>query len=587
MHAASHPLNSRLGRFELRRLLGKSARTMAWLAYDPKAQAEVMVCMPRAPLSEPALAVWQQAALGASRLSHPRVLRPLEIGSAERWPYVVYPRQDLQTAAERLSGESPTPTDSARWGCEWLEGLAYAHEAGVTHQDIGLHHMLLDGHGHAVLMGLAVAWPLARPAADGAGNQASAMDTDLLRNRREASERDVLTLGLALHQLLNGAPALDDPDLGSAAERVGLEIVRLPWTTPHPVPEALRAIVNRATDRQPRQRYLNARTLLRALQGWIEASSQSSGGPMTLVLDRVQTLGHLPGRPGLAARVAQLARMEGQRLDEMVDLIVQDPALVCELLRVINAAQFHGHGTGPVASVRRAVLLMGMRGVEDASRGLRSWPGTLSDGPNSPAARALEQGLRRTCMVGRIADILCPPGTDSQEAMIVAMLQGLGRLLLLYHLPEESAQIVRLMQPAPPPEPGQPEVPGMTEAAATAAVLGIETEHLGQTVARQWGLDDSLIQAMRPLSLQTPVRKPDDQSDILRAVASAAHELLDASSKPPQKQAAALHAVAQRYGRALDITIKDLQGALLEARQAVPGGDDAPGMGASARAAAS
>ena len=65
--------------------------------------------------------------------------------------------------------------------------------------------------------------------------------------RRQAAERDVLMIGLLMYRVLASNPALDEPDLGSAAKRVGLEIVRLPWTTPHPVPETLRAIVNRAT----------------------------------------------------------------------------------------------------------------------------------------------------------------------------------------------------------------------------------------------------------------------------------------------------------------------------------------------------
>ena len=35
------------GRFELRRLLGKSAGTMVWLAHDPRSGAETMLSLPR------------------------------------------------------------------------------------------------------------------------------------------------------------------------------------------------------------------------------------------------------------------------------------------------------------------------------------------------------------------------------------------------------------------------------------------------------------------------------------------------------------------------------------------------------------
>lgn len=568
---AAPSLATRLGRFEMRRLLGKSAQLMTWLAWDPAAGREVMVCLPRQPLPAAWLGTWQLTAQRAARLEHPRLLAPLEIGREDQWPYAVYPREGLVTLAERIATGTPPPSESAQWCCDALEGMAYAHEAGQAHLDVGLHTQVIDANDHVALIGLGLAWPLTRPQPPGTPAAATArqpLDLDDAHQRREAAERDVMMQGLLLHLLLADHPPLDDADLSSVAERIGREIVRLPWTTPQPVPEPLRAIANRACDRQPRQRYLSARTLLRALQGWLEAQAQSAGGPLSALMDRVATVGVLPGRRGLASRIARLARMEGQRLDEMVELIHQDPGLVCALLREINAAQFHGHGTGAVTSMRRAVLLMGLRGISQTAQGLRPWPGALVGGPDSPAAHALEEGLRRACMAGVVADILCPPGTDSQETLIAAMLQSLGRLVLLYHLPDEAAQIERLQQPTPPAAPGEPETPGMSREAAVAAVLGLDLEQVGVTVVRQWGLDSQVLSAMHPLSRQAPVRKPDDHAGVMRATASAANEIIEAAHlSPPPRRLAALNQVVQRYARALDLSLKEVQGALVDARR--------------------
>lgn len=566
---AAPSLAARVGRFEMRRLLGKSAQLMTWLAWDPSARSEVFICLPRQPLPAAWVDGWLQTAQRVARLSHPRLPAPLEIGRDTHWPYAVYAREGWTSLAEAITAGSPPPPEAAQWCSDALEGLAYLHEAGLAHLDIGLHTQVLDGQGHVAVIGAGLAWPLARPA-PGLPVLRAPLDWDDAHQRREAAERDVLMQGLLLHLLLANHPPLDDPDLSSAAERVGREIVRLPWSTPQPVPEALRAIVNRACDRQPRQRYLNARTLLRALQGWLEAQAQSAGGPLSALMDRVATVGVLPGRPSLPQRIVHLARMEGQRLDEMVELIHQDPGLVCALLREINAAQFHGHGTGSVTSMRRAVLLMGVRGVSETARGLRTWPGALTDGPDSPAAQALEDGLRRACMAGVVADILCPPGTDSQETLIAAMLQSLGHLVLLYHLPDEAAQIARLQQPAPPAAPGEPETPGMQRDAAVAAVLGMDLEEIGHTVVKGWGLDSQVLAAMRPLSRQAPVRKPDDHAGVMRATASAANEIIEAAHlSPPPRRMAALNHVVQRYARALDLSLKDVQAALVDARRQI------------------
>jgi eukaryotic-like serine/threonine-protein kinase len=59
-----------------------------------------------------------------------------------------------------------------------------------------------------------------------------------------------------------------------------------------------------------------------------------------------------------------------------------------------------------------------------------------------------------------------------------------------------------------------------------------------------------------------PIHTPTSDVDMLRLVASCANEVLDAVSMPSRQAIAAVQRVAQRYGRALDITLKDIQDAL-------------------------
>jgi non-specific serine/threonine protein kinase len=179
------------------------------------------------------------------------------------------------------------------------------------------------------------------------------------------------------------------------------------------------------------------------------------------------------------------------------------------------------------------------------------------------------------------ADILSPPGTDAQEALIAAMLQQLGRLLVLYHFPDEAAQIVKLMQSVPAADPDSKdgreakegkevkETPGMTEEAAAGAVLGVDLEALGVAVARHWALDDGLIHAMRPFAADAIVRKPEDRESRLRAWASLANEAVAASQLPAAKQSRAYATIFQRYGRALDVTLDEIRAAMLDARRQV------------------
>lgn len=562
------------GRFELRRLLGKSARSMSWLALDPRSGQEVMLTMPRVqPADETALHTWKNDVEQGSRLNHPNLAHVIEIGVHDGWPYLSVDRALGLTLGERLEAQRATPTsESVDWTLQLLEGLAFAHQAGVAHGDLQLHQVLVSEQGIVRVMGLAAS---GLTYADGTARPRGATEAPSLRASRAAAQRDVLTAGLLMHHLLAGAPALDEPDTAKVIDRLpplGRDIIRLPWATPQPVPEGLRAIANRTTDRQERHRYHNARTLLRALHGWRDAAAQDAGGPLALLLDRLHTVGHLPARPGVGARVARLAMAEGQRTDEMAEQVLQDMALSFELLRHVNSAQVQGtqaSGSAPVLTLRRAISLVGLKGLRQAASSLRPWPGPLSESH----AEALATLMDRVRLAGHTAQALRPAGYDPEVVYLVALLQNLGRLLVQYHFPDEAQQIRDLMHTLPPVAAGEPDQPGMTEEAASFAVLGIDSESLGAAVARHWGLTDEVLHMVRRLPTQRPVRAADGDGDVLRMAASLANEVVDAiTTLPSTKVAAALAALAQRYARGIELTSRDIGEAVQAGRAAMKGG---------------
>lgn len=562
------------GRFVLQQLLGKSAASSTWLANDPRLKQDVLLFVPRTAPTKPKLKeAWIEYAQLVARLKHPCLSEPLEVGEHDGWPFVACVRGKTQTLSERLAtGPAPTPVETAHWMADVIDGLAYAHEAGMVHYDLGLHNVLVDPSGHASLAGFGTGLSVETLA------YLATHDTDR-QQVRVASERDVLMAGLLMHRILAGHPALDDADLGSAAARIGREIVRLPWTTPHTVPETLRAIVNRSTDRQQRQRYLNARTLLSAVQSWLKTNALEGGGPLLLLLDRLNTVGHLPNRPGTEKALATTLSQEQLRVDDFVDVIVKNPALVWELLRSVNTATFRSTSADDGATtISRAVVLLGQQGLRKISSSLRAWPGVLgaqataSDPEAAQAAQqSLQTELRLTCIAGHAARLFAPFSVHDEEASIAAMSQRLGWLLILYHFPEEAAQITRLTQPGPPVEEGDSPTPGMSRDAATAAVLGVNLDELTHAVMKHWGMHDRLLSACRPLSKNTPVHHPHEPAEILRAVASLSNELVNAGSMQFEaaKMASALYQASTRYARALDLAPKECQMVLEQATRLV------------------
>lgn len=551
------------GRRQLTRLLGKSDRTMAWQVLDPRTGQSLMIVLPRVqPADALALEQWQQSVRQASRLDHPHLASVIEVGVQDGWPFVAYDPRDARTLADAASTKGMPGAEAATLAIQTLQGLAFAHEAGVVHHDLQPYLLLVSDTGQVRVAGMAVAAEMAGRGP--ATLEPGGVDTITLRSQRAAAELDVLATGVLVHGLLTGNGALDERDVGRVVLRLpphGRDILRLPWSLAHPVAEPLRAIINRATDRQERQRYRNARTLLRALEGWLQTESAAGGGPLALLIDRLRSAGALPSSPGASARAARLAMMESERTNELAEVVLEDLALSFEMLRLVNSAQVRGgqvSGSGAVLTVRRAIAMMGLEGVRRAALALRDWPGPL----NAQGAAELEKLIERCKRAGRLALLLRPPGYDSEVVYLITLLQNLGRLVVHYHFADEAQQIKRLMLPAPSPREGEPEEPGMSEEVAAHAVLGADIEAIGAAVARYWGLDDSVLGMIRRQSVGAPVRSAETDDDMLRDVASCANEAIDATAVPASRVIPALQRVVQRYGRVLNLSLRDLQAAL-------------------------
>ncbi len=557
------------GSLQLLRLLGTSERSMAWCVMARGDDHEQMLVLPRhQPADDGVQQQWLDGARRAARLDHPQLAPVVDLGVRDRWPYMLHDMRGFSTLADKLSSRGMRGIEAVELMQQALRGLAYAHEAGVAHQDPQLHLLLVNDAGQLRVAGTGVAAPplplQVLPTGHTMHSELSVLDTDLLRLHRQAAERDLLAMGVLMHAFITGQLALDEADTGKVLARLpplGPESLRLPWALEQPLSDPLRAIVNRITDRQPQRRYRSARTLQRALDGWLKADNEAGGGPLALLIDQMRINGALPSTPGAAERAARLALMDKQRTHELAEVVLEDLALSFELLRAVNSARVRGDSvssTAPVLTVRRAIAMLGLDGVRRGALVLRNWPGPL----NAVGAKALRQRINLTRRAARIALSLRPAGYDSEVVYLVTVLQDLGRLMVQYHFPDEALQIRRLMQPATRTAADMRDDDVMTEQTAAFAVLGVDIEALGTAVARHWELDDSLVTMIRRLPLTTPVHRPGNDDDILRTLASCGHEAVEALMLPAAQVNGGLRQVLQRYGPALGFGAQELQQAL-------------------------
>ena len=110
--------------------------------------------------------------------------------------------------------------------------------------------------------------------------------------------------------------------------------------------------------------------------------------------------------------------------------------------------------------------------------------------------------------------------------------------MLRYHFADEAEQIQQLMLPVPPRD-GESErrAAGPRRGGGRASRCSASTSRRSASAAaRQWGLGEDVLHMIRRLPVDVPVRKPDNDDELLRIVASAANEAVDALEPlPPTK----------------------------------------------------
>lgn len=104
------PLNTRLGRYEIRKQLGAGGMGEVYLAYDPKIGRDVAIkVLPAAFFSdEERLRRFEQEARAVGALNHPNILAIHDVGKHDGGPYVVSELLEGETLRDQLkNGELP------------------------------------------------------------------------------------------------------------------------------------------------------------------------------------------------------------------------------------------------------------------------------------------------------------------------------------------------------------------------------------------------------------------------------------------------------------------------------------------------
>ncbi len=260
-----------IGRYEIRRELGRGVMGVVYQAWDPVLGRTIALkTIKPVTDTEEQREAWERRFLieaqAAARLSHPAIVVVHDVGRDPETDvsYMALEYLEGETLAQRRVPGRPVPwPDALRILGQVAEGLSHAHSQGVVHRDIKPANIMVLTSGDAKILDFGVA-RLDEASLTSPGDLCG---TPLYMSPEQASghpldaRSDIFSLGAVAWTLLTGQTPFDAPSLSGILTRVMHRSPPPPSELVAGIPKAVDEIVERALAKMPEDRYPDARQL--------------------------------------------------------------------------------------------------------------------------------------------------------------------------------------------------------------------------------------------------------------------------------------------------------------------------------------
>ena len=294
-------IGTKLGPYEILEKIGAGGMGEVYRARDTRLGRDVAVKVLPEGLTTDAnrLKRFEQEARSAGMLNHPNILAIYDIGTHDGAPFVVSELLEGETLRARLGGSALPQRKAVELAIQIAQGLAAAHEKGITHRDLKPENLFVTRDGRVKILdfGLAKLTHVdveesaftnipTTPAHTDPGvvlGTAGYMSPEQVRGRPADHRSDLFTFGAILFEMLTGTRAFKRE---SAVETMNAILKEDPpevSATGARLPPGLDRIVRHCLEKNPEERFQSARDLafdLQSLSGSVEAPSAAAGASM-------------------------------------------------------------------------------------------------------------------------------------------------------------------------------------------------------------------------------------------------------------------------------------------------------------------
>ena len=269
------------GRYRVLRKIGSGGMADVWLAEDSHLQRQVALKVLHSRFAQDREFVerFRREAESAASLHHPNVVAVFDRGDVDGTYYIAM--QYLQgRSLKQLIDIGLTPAQSVYLIRQVLEGARFAHRNGVVHRDLKPHNVIVDDEGKAVVTDFGIA----RAGVSEITQTGSVMGTPHYLSPEQAQGEevtpvsDLYSIGVILYEALAGRVPFEGESAVAVAMKQVSQAPQRPSSINPEVSPALDAVVMRALEKSPGDRFQSADAFIAALDNALKAGDELSGG---------------------------------------------------------------------------------------------------------------------------------------------------------------------------------------------------------------------------------------------------------------------------------------------------------------------
>src|SRR5215203_818978 len=288
---------TKLGRYEIRSLIGAGGMGEVYRAKDPKIGRDVAIKVLPSDFASNHERVerFEREAQAAGSLNHPNILGIYDIDTQDGAYFVV---SELLVGGELrdLLNEGPIPIrKTLDYAQQIVSGLAAAHERGITHRDMKPENLFITKDDRVKILDFGLAKVRAQETNMHGSEDATRraltdpgvvmgtvgyMSPEQVRGGASDHRSDIFSFGVILYEMLTGRRAFGGESVVETMHSILKEDVPDPDENVTRIPPALEKLMRRCLEKKPEHRFHSAHDLGFALDA-VASPTTSSGSGMT------------------------------------------------------------------------------------------------------------------------------------------------------------------------------------------------------------------------------------------------------------------------------------------------------------------